>query len=134
MEFEIDKIAVGRRLEEWFFKTFKNLKEGSDAMGIASSNLKTQYFSGKSLPGAEIIGKLLKLKCDIYWLLFGEIIYTTTAGEELANTEFILFLQDENEKLKKQLADIQKIIVVTDEPQTYSKVADNKEEYKGETK
>jgi len=64
------------------------------------------------------------------WLLVGEI--NTKEDQYKAIVELSVKLKevkDENEKLKKQLSGIQKIIVVTDEPQQYGKVADKNEKY-----
>lgn len=70
--FTINKEEIGSRLEEFCIKNFSTQKEFADAIGIAPSNLRSIYFPGKSLPGAEILVKLAYLGCDVQWLLTGK--------------------------------------------------------------
>ncbi|MEG8947183.1 helix-turn-helix domain-containing protein [Rosettibacter firmus] len=66
-----DQYNIGERLRIFAKKKFGKLKKLAEAMNISPQQLQ-QYVSGKREPGAKILIKLLKLGCDINWLLGGK--------------------------------------------------------------
>lgn len=62
--------GIGERMR-WFAKQkFGTLKKLADAMDISPQQLQ-QYISGKREPGSKVLAKLLRLGCDVNWLLGG---------------------------------------------------------------
>jgi len=62
--------GIGERMR-WFAKQkFGTLKKLADAMEISPQQLQ-QYISGKREPGSKVLAKLLRLGCDVNWLLGG---------------------------------------------------------------
>lgn len=104
---EIDKIAVGKRLKEFGSSKFKNMKEFAEYLGFSPGTFQTTYLKGRSLPGAKIIGKLVKIGCDINWLLHGEKneVLRVTDTEDKYNKQ----LKEENKKLNAKLESIRKL-------------------------
>jgi transcriptional regulator with XRE-family HTH domain len=69
---QIDKQAVGIRLREFGESRFPKIKDFAEALGMPPSSLQSSYFNGRSLPGAELLLKLMNLGCDCNWLLTGD--------------------------------------------------------------
>ncbi|MFC2084941.1 XRE family transcriptional regulator [Bacteroidota bacterium] len=65
-----NKIEIGKRLREFIKKKYSTIAEFAEAMD-RDKTFFTPYFSGKSIPGGEILAKLRDLGCDINWLLTG---------------------------------------------------------------
>ena len=64
------QVGIGERMR-WFAKQkFGTLKKLADAMTISPQQLQ-QYISGKREPGSKVLIKLLRLGCDVNWLLGG---------------------------------------------------------------
>lgn len=111
---ELNREEIGKRLKEFASSRFILLKEFSYEIGVASSNLKTHYFSGKSLPGAEMIAKLMSLGCDIHWLFYGE--YQDITKKESIEYKVkkleskLMELEKENEILRNNLGQISAIL------------------------
>jgi hypothetical protein len=116
-EMELNREEVGKRLEEFARSRFILLKDFAEAVGIASSNLKTHYFTGKNLPGSEMIAKLISLGCNIHWLYFGK--YNNPVKEHVIENKVtklkkeISNLKEENENLRNSLKQISSIIKST---------------------
>ena len=67
----MDKKQAGLRLKKYLYETFPNMEEAADFLDTTVGSLRNSYFNGKSLPGAELLLKLLQKGCDISWLLGG---------------------------------------------------------------
>lgn len=67
---EIDKIEVGKRLRE-FAKDYGGVGKLAESLNMSIQALSGSYISGKNLPGAEVLARLIDLGCDINWLLTG---------------------------------------------------------------
>lgn len=63
-------LGIGERIRIFGKRKYKTLKALAEAMKISPQQLQ-QYVSGKREPGAKILMKLLRLGCDINWLLGG---------------------------------------------------------------
>jgi hypothetical protein len=68
---EIDKMAVAQRAKKWAEENYDQMIDLAAALKIKPQALQTRLFSGRSLPGAELLIKLFYLGCDIIWLLTG---------------------------------------------------------------
>lgn len=64
------RIGIGGRVRHFAKRKYGTLKKLAEAMDISPQQLH-QYISGKREPGSRILVKLLKLGCDINWLLSG---------------------------------------------------------------
>lgn len=64
------RIGIGGRIRIFAKRKYGTLKKLANAMNISPQQLQ-QYISGKREPGSRILIKLLKLGCDINWLLSG---------------------------------------------------------------
>lgn len=84
------KIEIGQRLRDFAVKNFETIEAFAQAIDIPASSLRSIYFKGKSSPGAAILIKLLKLNCDINWLLTGA-----------TQNKTIEKLQEENNELRQ---------------------------------
>ncbi|GMU86289.1 MAG: hypothetical protein AMXMBFR48_15310 [Ignavibacteriales bacterium] len=69
---KIDNTQVGIRLKEFGKEKFGQLKVFAENLGISQQSLTSAYLSGRSLPGAELLLKLVNMGCDITWLLTGQ--------------------------------------------------------------
>ncbi len=68
----IDKIAFGQRLKEYAIEKHGNVaKFGREVWNMKSPSAVYQYVDGRSLPGAELIAKLLDDGCNFNWLCTG---------------------------------------------------------------
>lgn len=64
------RIGIGGRIRIFAKRKYGTLKKLANAMDISPQQLQ-QYIGGKREPGSRILIKLLKLGCDINWLLSG---------------------------------------------------------------
>ena len=64
------RIGIGGRIRFFAKRKYGTLKSLAEAMDISPQQLH-QYISAKREPGSKILVKLLKLGCDINWLLSG---------------------------------------------------------------
>lgn len=94
------ELGIGERLR-WFAKQkFGTLKKLSDAMNISPQQLQ-QYISGKREPGSKILSKLLRLGCDVNWLL---------GGRESMESYKIYKLEHELRKLQSSFQQINSLV------------------------
>jgi len=63
-------IGIGNRIRFFAKRKYGTLKSLAIAMNVSPQQLQ-QYVSGKREPGSKILAKLLRLGCDINWLLGG---------------------------------------------------------------
>ncbi len=85
------RIGIGGRIRLFAKRKYGTLKKLAGAMDISPQQLH-QYISGKREPGSRILLKLLKLGCDINWLLSG--------SESIESFKI--------EKLERELVNLQK--------------------------
>jgi transcriptional regulator with XRE-family HTH domain len=92
--------GIGERMR-WFAKQkFGTLKKLADAMEISPQQLQ-QYISGKREPGSKILAKLLRLGCDVNWLL---------GGRESLESYKIYKLENELRKLQGSFQQITSLV------------------------
>lgn len=65
------QMGIGERMRHFAKKKYGTLKKLAEAMQISPQQLQ-QYISGKREPGTRILAKLLRLGCDVNWLLGGK--------------------------------------------------------------
>lgn len=80
MDSKLDKLAISERFRQFITEHYITVKNAAEALGISSATLSSSYLNGKSVPGGELIAKLIQAGCDVDWLLTGK-----TRGQE-ANT------------------------------------------------
>lgn len=68
---EISALEVGKRLRNFAIDNFGSIENLAKVMGVTSTTLKSNYISGRSIPGGAFLFKLYRLGCDINWLLSG---------------------------------------------------------------
>lgn len=93
------QIGIGERIRVFAKKKYKTLKKLADSMEISPQQLQ-QYISGKREPGTRILSKLLKLGCDLNWLL---------GGSERDENYRESTLENENRRLKEKLDEIKRL-------------------------
>lgn len=64
-----DKKEVARKLRAFGMQKYGTIKEFAAALGMNPVTLQSGYLNSRSLPGAGLLVKLMRLGCDIYWLL-----------------------------------------------------------------
>ena len=90
------QMGVGERMRFFAKKKYGTLKKLADAMTISPQQLQ-QYISGKREPGTRILAKLLRLGCDVNWLL---------GGKESVESYKIYKLETELRKLQSSFSQI----------------------------
>jgi len=100
--FEDDKLhfGIGERIRIFAKRRYKTLKELAEAMEISPQQLQ-QYISGKREPGSKILIKLMRLGCDINWLL---------GGSESVESYKLYKLEAELSAVKETLQKMKKLI------------------------
>jgi transcriptional regulator with XRE-family HTH domain len=88
------QMGVGERMRFFAKKKYGTLKKLADAMQISPQQLQ-QYISAKREPGTRILSKLLRLGCDINWLL---------GGKESVESYKIYKLENELRKLQNNFS------------------------------
>lgn len=96
----LDNKLVAAKLKAFGDAKFKTLKEFAEALEMSSPALKSSYLNGRSIPGGEILAKLMKLGCDIKWLLSDNEVTPSIINEQ-PSPEYKA--QTEIEKLKANL-------------------------------
>ncbi len=100
--FDEDKLqkGIGERIRVFAKRKYGTLKKLSEEMGISPQQLQ-QYISGKREPGSRVLARLLKLGCDINWILGG--------AESFENYK-IYKLESEIKNLHKTFSQIDSIL------------------------
>lgn len=98
----LDKKEIGLRLKQFLKGKFSSIDEAGIHLETTGNTLRTTYLNGKSLPGAELIYKLLLIGCDINWLFTGESLHNS---DNQVFNDYIR-LKEENKRLR---ADIQNL-------------------------
>ena len=94
------QLGIGERMR-WFAKQkFGTLKKLADAMRISPQQLQ-QYISGKREPGSKVLIRLLRLGCDVNWLL---------GGRESIESYKIFKLESELRKLQNSFQQITSVV------------------------
>ncbi len=108
----IDKLAFANRLRQFIIsKNWKN-KDLAEALGISQSSLQSNYLSGNSIPGAEILFNLEELGCDIIWLISGKD--SRVLELEKRNKELELQVKDRDARIEKLHITIGQLIEKTE--------------------
>ncbi|MCX7781983.1 MAG: helix-turn-helix transcriptional regulator, partial [Negativicutes bacterium] len=81
-------------------RKYGTLKKLAEAMNVSPQQLQ-QYISGKREPGSKILTRLLRLGCDINWLL---------GGKEALESYKIYKLESELRKLQQSISQINSVI------------------------
>ena len=90
------QLGIGERMRLFAKRKYGTLKKLAEAMKISPQQLQ-QYISAKREPGTRILVKLLKLGCDVNWLL---------GGKESIESYKIYKLETELRKLQSSFAQI----------------------------
>ncbi|MCX7875781.1 MAG: helix-turn-helix domain-containing protein [Melioribacteraceae bacterium] len=101
---ENSKLGIGERIRIFAKKKFGTLKKLADEMQISPQQLQ-QYISGNREPGTRILLKLLRLGCDINWLL---------AGKESFESYKVYKLESELRRLQNHFNQIAQIVHKTE--------------------
>ncbi|MBM3300829.1 MAG: LexA family transcriptional regulator [Deltaproteobacteria bacterium] len=64
-------MSIGERLREFGLEKFSSIKEFAKAMKMSPPSLQ-QYLSDRREPGTPVLQKLIKLGCDVEWLMTGK--------------------------------------------------------------
>lgn len=64
-------MSIGERLREFGLEKFGSIKEFAKAMRMSPPSLQ-QYLSDRREPGTPVLQKLIKLGCDVEWLMTGK--------------------------------------------------------------
>lgn len=94
------QIRIGERIRIFAKRKYGTLKKLAEEMRISPQQLQ-QYISGKRDPGAKILAKLLRVGCDLNWLL---------GGTESVEAYRTYLLEAELRKLKTSLEQISHIV------------------------
>lgn len=94
------QFGIGERMRWFAKKKYGTLKKLAEAMNISPQQLQ-QYISGKREPGSKILIKLLRLGCDVNWLL---------GGRESIESYKIYKLENELRKLQNSFHQITSVI------------------------
>lgn len=98
------QIGIGERIRVFAKRKYGTLKKLADAMAISPQQLQ-QYISGKREPGSKILARLLRLGCDINWLL---------GGRESLESYKIFKLENELRKLQSSFQQITSVLQKVD--------------------
>lgn len=97
-------MGIGERIRVFAKRKYGTLKKLADAMKISPQQLQ-QYISGKREPGTKILSRLLRLGCDINWLL---------GGKESLESYKIYKLENELKKYQSSFTQIATLVQKTD--------------------
>lgn len=99
------QVGIGERIRLFAKRKYGTLKKLALAMEISPQQLQ-QYISGKREPGTRILAKLLRLGCDVNWLL---------GGKESLESYKIYKLESELRKMQSSLSQIAAIVKNVDQ-------------------
>jgi transcriptional regulator with XRE-family HTH domain len=98
------QLGIGERIRFFAKRKYGTLKKLAESMKISPQQLQ-QYISGKREPGTRILVKLLKLGCDVNWLL---------GGKEAIESYKIYKLENELRRLQNNFSQIIEITKKTE--------------------
>lgn len=98
------QLGIGERIRLFAKRKYGTLKKLAEAMLISPQQLQ-QYISGKREPGTRILVKLLRLGCDVNWLL---------GGKESIESYKIYKLENELRRLQTNFSQIALLIQKTE--------------------
>lgn len=108
---EEEKQAIGNRLRSFGEQKFGKLKDFAEALGMHPSALQSTYLRGRSVPGAEILVKLINLGCDIPWLLLGSVNNHVVNDSPIEyETSYNLSLRAQNQLLKQGIEQMSQVL------------------------
>lgn len=119
MKKKLEAAEIGHRIKLFAYEKFGTIEDLAKALNVSASSLKTNYLSGKSLPGSQLLYDLMNVGCDIKWLFTG-IRIDISKGEENLVKELEYF-KEENVRLLKEIYSKDKIL---------NKISDNIGVYK----
>jgi len=93
-------IGMGDRIRIFAKRKYGTLKKLAEAMEISPQQLQ-QYISGNREPGSKILARLLRLGCDINWLL---------GGTEKAESYRVYKLENDLKKLQETFEKLNAVI------------------------
>lgn len=96
---KLNKKEIANNLRLFGYKRYSSMKKFADALDMNPSTLYSGYLNGRSIPGPVLLVKLMKLGCDMHWLLTGENL--PLPGEDVR--EHIKKLEEENHFLRTQV-------------------------------
>ena len=67
-----DKKEVAKKLRAFGAERFGTMKDFAAALGMNPVTLHSGYLNSRSFPGPVLLVKLMRLGCDIHWLLAGD--------------------------------------------------------------
>ncbi len=94
------QFGIGERIRLFAKRKYGTLKKLAEAMKISPQQLQ-QYISGKREPGTRILVKLLRLGCDVNWLL---------GGKESIESYKIYKLENELRRLQSSFSQIASLV------------------------
>ena len=97
-------VGIGERMRLFAKRKYGTLKKLAEAMKISPQQLQ-QYISGKREPGTKILAKLLRLGCDVNWLL---------GGKESIESYRVFKLESELRRLQNSITQISALLQKTD--------------------
>ena len=100
------RVGIGHRIRTFAKRKYGTLKRLAEGMEISPQQLQ-QYISGKREPGSRILLKLLRLGCDINWLL---------GGSETPESYKIYKLESELRKMHEGYAEIEAVVKKIEHP------------------
>ncbi len=96
----VDNEAIAKRLRKFGVDKYDKIKIFAENLDMNPSSLQSSYLSGRNAPGALLLVKLVKLGCDIEWLLTGKEREVIKENQKL---------KAENQQLKERLEGIKKL-------------------------
>jgi transcriptional regulator with XRE-family HTH domain len=93
----IDKINLTKRLRRFALAKYGSINALAKALGTQGGSLRSNYLSGKSVPGGEMLAKLHSLGCDPTWLLTG-----IGPAPDMDEPEMVMYIQWLGNTLQRQ--------------------------------
>jgi transcriptional regulator with XRE-family HTH domain len=90
-----DKIEIGLRFRNYAELYFKSSAHFARELGVSPQSL-TNYYNGRNIPGGELLIKLLRLGCNIEWLLVGKGEPLITASVTQTKTNYSAAVGENN--------------------------------------